>query len=105
MSYERNKAANFVASTDPRVQAIRSDPNVGRGSCTTIDECWEPREILEFLLDNKIKTPKEAVSWAYAQEGFHREMGTNCSSGEPDCHLIASYNEWQEVVKKHLAKK
>ena len=91
--YEKNKAANFLAKTDPRVRAIRKDSNIGSGSCSTIDECWEDGEILEFLLSNSIKNVKDAVDWAYEQEGLFREQGTNCSSGEPDCHLIQSYKE------------
>ena len=99
------KLPNEIAKVDPRVQAIRKDKNVGIGSCTTIDECWSHSEILEFLSDNNIKSIKDAVTWAYEQEGLHREMGTNASSGESNCQLIASYEEWQEVMKEHRKNK
>lgn len=89
-----------MAQKDARVQAIRKDRKVGLGTCTSIDECWSSLEILEFLDDNNINSEKDAVKWAYVQEGLFREQGTNCSSGEPNCPLHASYKEWNDMMKE-----
>tara|TARA_B100000131_G_C18002697_1_gene567152 strand:+ start:381 stop:698 length:318 start_codon:yes stop_codon:yes gene_type:complete len=99
---DEQMAANLLAAADPRVIIIRKDKNLGSGSCTSIDECWSDSEILEFLDENKITTTKEALSWAYEQEGFRREAGLNASSGDENCHLVASYNEWQSINKSNI---
>ena len=93
------KSNNELAKMDKRVQAIRRDSNVGYGSCTSIDECWSSLEILEFLDNNNIKSPKAAVDWAYEQEGLFREKGANCSFGESDCELVKAADEWSDIMK------
>jgi len=82
-----------------RIEAIREHKLVGRGSCTSVDECWTDDEIIEHLDEYGIESPEGAVKWALEQEGMWREKGLNCSSGEPDCHLVESYRQWQEDVK------
>ena len=82
-----------------RIKAIREHRLVGRGSCTSVDECWTDEEIIERLDEYGIESPEGAVKWALEQEGGWREQGLNASSGEPDCHLVESYRQWQEDVK------
>jgi hypothetical protein len=50
---------------DPRVVAIRKDPQVGCGSCSVIDECWTDRELVEHLDHEKINGPRSAVLAAH----------------------------------------
>lgn len=103
--YSRIKqAANEAALTDPRIVAVRADSLVGRGSCTTIDEAMEHVELLDALdgvdfSGTPVQTPEGAVKWAYDYEGLRREQGTNASSGEPDCPLIAADKQWREAVE------
>ena len=82
------------AKMDPRVVAIRADRRVGRGTCSSIDECWEARELVETLDQEGIKVPETAVRWAHEREGLWLEQGANCTSGEPDCPLVAALREW-----------
>ena len=79
---------------DPRVQAIRDNDRVGKGSCTSIDECYSDSELVEELDRDGAETPEAAVKWALWSEGLWREQGLNASSGEVDCPLVASYNHW-----------
>ena len=80
---------------DPRVTAIRSNPRVGRGSCTSIDECYSDSELIEDLNEDGVETPEAAVTWALKSEGLWREQALNASSGEEDCPLIESFNDWR----------
>ena len=85
---------NEKALQDSRVAAIRADSRVGRGTCTYIDESFEHTEILEGLNDDGIVSDKDAVAWAHQREGLIIENGTNASSGEADCPLVARHREW-----------
>lgn len=79
---------------DPRVEAIRNDERVGRGSCTTIDEAMTDDEIIAELDESGIKTPKAAVKWAHDMEGLQREKALNQRWGDDDDPQLKSYNEW-----------
>lgn len=81
---------------DPRVVAIRQDPRVGRGTCTSIDECYSDSELASHLDSAGVTTGPAAVNWAHEEHGLYLEMGLNYSSGEPDCPLRKAYNDWQE---------
>ena len=85
-------------TTDLRLAIIRNDPNVGRGSCSHCDECWEDDEIIVALDEAGAVTPEEALDWAYEGEGLVREMGLNASSGEEACELRASHDEWETAM-------
>jgi hypothetical protein len=67
------------------VQAVRGDAKVGRGTCTSIDECFDDEELIERFRESKDKSRKEALDLAYEMEGLWREKGleANCDSGEP----------------------
>ena len=79
-----------------RVTAIRNHPRVGRGTCTSVDECWEDREIIEFLDENNITTEEGAIEWALEQEGLFLEQGLNQRWGEDDDPQLAAWREWNE---------
>lgn len=50
--------------TTAMVAAIREDEEVGRGSCSVIDECYGEDELREALEDAGITTSRRAVAWA-----------------------------------------
>ena len=79
-----------------RVTAIRNHPRVGRGTCTSVDECWEDREIIEFLDENNITTEEGAIEWALEQEGQFLEQGLNQRWGEDDDPQLIAWREWNE---------
>jgi len=77
------------------VEAIRADALVGRGSCSAVDECYDDKELAEQLAEENIATVEGAIKWARDLEQLHLENGTNCSSGESDCPLVAAYHEFK----------
>ena len=79
-----------------RIEAIRNDKRVGRGSCAYIDECWDDKDILECLDNEGITTEEGAISWAYDTEGLIRDQGASCTSGEEGCFLVAHAEEWRK---------
>ena len=89
-----------MSDEDKWVQAIREHKLVGRGSCTSIDECWSDGELSEMLIEQGIKSEKAAVRWALDREGMWHEQALNASSGEPDCNLKRGWQQWQELIKK-----
>ncbi len=89
-----------MRESDKWVQAIREHKLVGRGSCTSIDECWSDGELSEMLIEQGIKSEKAAVRWALEVEGMWHERALNASSGEPDCNLKRGWLQWQELIKK-----
>tara|TARA_R110002060_G_scaffold13326_1_gene18930 strand:+ start:190 stop:438 length:249 start_codon:yes stop_codon:yes gene_type:complete len=79
-----------------RVTAIREHDKVGHGSCTSVDECWEDKEILSWLDDNNIDTTDGAIQWALEQEGLFLEQGLNQRWGEDDDPQLIAWKEWNE---------
>ena len=90
-----------MSESDKWVQAIREHKLVGRGSCTSIDECLSDGELSEMLIEQGIKSEKAAVRWALEVEGMWHERALNASRGEPDCNLKRGWLQWQELIKKH----
>ena len=79
-----------------RVTAIRDHSRVGRGTCTSVDECWDDKEIIEFLDDNNVTTEEGAIEWALEQEGLFLEQGLNQRWGEDNDPQLIAWNEWNE---------
>lgn len=77
------------------IEAIRNDKRVGRGSCTYIDECWDDKDIIEFLKKDGVTTEAGAIAWAYDTEGLIRDKGADCTSGEENCPLVEAAEEWR----------
>ena len=77
-----------------RVTAIRNHPKVGSGSCTSVDECWDDKDIIEFLDDNNVTTEEGAIEWALEQEGLFLEQGLNQRWGEDDDPQLIEWQEW-----------
>ena len=83
---------------DERVKAIRNDDLVGRGSCSSIDECYSDGELAQQLDDYSIHTPAAAVKWARESEGLWLENALNYRWGADDDPQLLAYNEWQEKL-------
>jgi hypothetical protein len=82
------------ASSDPRVVAIREHPKVGRGTCTSIDECFGDSELAEFLDECDVKTVKAAVAFALDTEGLYLEQAANARWGEDDDPQLLALLDW-----------
>lgn len=80
---------------DKRVEAIRADRKVGRGSCSSIDECYSDNNLIEALDSSKIKTPTAAVKWARKMERTYLEQGLNARWGEDDDPQLKAYHDWK----------
>ena len=57
-------AAAAAAGRDLRLEAIRADHIVGRGSCSVIDECYTDAELAEWLTAQAIRSPRQALAAA-----------------------------------------
>ena len=79
-----------------RVTAIRNHPKVGRGTCTSVDECWEDQEIIDLLDANSVTTEAAAIEWALDQEGLWLEKGLNQRWGEDDDPQLIAWEKWNE---------
>jgi hypothetical protein len=88
---------------DSMIKAIRSDPLVGRGSGSSIDETIDDEDLREFLSEfpeDNITDPTAAVKWARELEFLWLDQATNASSGEPDCPLIAAYERFEKLMEE-----
>ena len=88
-----------MSEPDKWVEAIRQHKLGGRGSCSSIDECWSDVELSEMLVEQGIKSEKAAVTWALDVEGMWHERALNASSGEEDCNLKRGWQQWQQLRK------
>jgi len=56
------------------IDAIRNDPKIGRGTCSTVDECMTDEEVLESLKLAGATTPEAAVKAMKFHENLWREQ-------------------------------
>ena len=81
------------------IAAVRADVLVGKGSCASIDECMEDDELWTVLTDYGTSDPTtitQALKRARDSEEMYLENGTNQTSGEPDCPIVAEYRAWKK---------
>ena len=76
------------------ISAIRNDKLVGKGTCSSIDECFSDKDLEEQLKAN-ITSAEGAVKWARKSELLWREEGTNQRWGEDDDIQLTSYREYK----------
>ena len=86
---------------DERIEAIRNDAMVGRGSCSSVDECYSDSELLELFSEDNISTPRKAVEWARNSETLWLERGLNQRWGADNDPQLLMYNEWMEKLDKN----
>jgi hypothetical protein len=85
-----------LKTDDARVKAIRQDPKVGWGSCTSTDECLSDQDLILDLDRAGIATAEDAVKWAHKMEGIHLEVALNARWGEDDDPQLLNWKEWNE---------
>ena len=56
------------------IAAVRADEVVGRGTCSVIDECWEPKDILYVIKDEGITTVKQLIAAVRETHEVHMSM-------------------------------
>jgi hypothetical protein len=84
------------------VDAIRNHPLIGRGSCTTIDECYDANEIWEkFGLPGGYGSIEAAIAAAIKSEDLHMEKALDCRFGDDDDAELKINDEW-EAAKQAL---
>lgn len=84
---------------DERVQKIRNDELVGRGSCSVIDECYSNNELRE-MMDEEDVGVDGCVTWARRIQRRWLEQSLNYRCGEDDDPELLAWREWQEAEKK-----
>lgn len=52
------------AHPDPRVNLIRADHIVGRGTCSVIDECYDDKMLIVYMDRAKARSQRDALRWA-----------------------------------------
>lgn len=80
------------------VDAIRADKVVGRGTCSSIDECYSDADIMEALRDRGITTIAAAIKWAREGEEMFLEQGLNQRWGEDDDPQLEMYRDFKKVL-------
>ena len=86
---------------DSRVLAIRDDILVGRGTCTSIDECYTDKEIEELLDEMSLVGDINAVRWAREHEGLWLEAGLNQRWGSDDDPQLKMWNDWIDKLNNN----
>lgn len=71
-------------TTDVRVSAIRDDKVIGRGTCSSVDECMGDEEIVAALDAEEIETSVAAVRWARKSERAWLDRGLDQRWGADD---------------------
>ena len=84
---------------DDRVLAIRDCPVVGRGSCSSIDECYDDSDLIKMLNEDNIESKKAAKNWALDHESLWLEQGLNCRWGDDDDSQLLIWNDFKAKVK------
>lgn len=95
---ETNAWRQRLAQRDERVEVIRSNRLVGKGSASSIDETMDDADIVAALDAEGIKTPEEALRWAFAQERRYIERWLNTEPDDPE--LVEELQEVLKALKK-----
>lgn len=68
------------------LEAIRRDPRIGRGSCSSIDEAMEDWEVVERLREENLSTAEEAVAFFVDDENVWRSVADDiiAAGGDDD---------------------
>jgi hypothetical protein len=87
-------AMNYSAMVD----AIRADKVVGRGTCSSIDECLSDAELAKELAHHGLTTVRDALKWAREGEEIFLEQGLNQRWGEDDDPQLEMYRDFKKVL-------
>jgi hypothetical protein len=70
-------SSNEEAKKEAIIRAIRSDHLVGRGTCSSVDECHTEAELIERFgrtPTGRLTSPAQALKRARADERLYREI-------------------------------
>ena len=83
------------------VAAIRNDRRVGRGTCTTIDECYDDADLVRDFAHHP--TIKAAVKAAYRLEGLRMDKMLDARWGEDSDVELKIHAEWKASGRRVLS--
>ncbi len=86
------------SSSEQMLEAVRNDPLVGRGSCSSIDECMDDSEVLGML--SVCRTIEEAVDVARNEELRWLERGLDQREGNDDDPQLLQYREFKRRMEE-----
>lgn len=86
---------------DPRVEAIRADRVVGRGSCSSIDECYDDKDLVEALDAAGVEALCVSVQWARKVDGSFWERGLDQRWGEDDDEQLKFVRDFEASDKQN----
>lgn len=81
------------------VAAVRSDPVVGRGTCSNIDECWDDKELKADLEASGITNGVNAILWARKSMKIWLERGLDQREGTDEDPQLISWREFRAACK------
>ena len=84
---EKEKMAQLVA-------AVRACPLVGRGSCSSCDECMSDEDVAAALGDWNVTTVAGAVEWGRDDHEMILEMALEQRWGEDSDPQLIAWNKW-----------
>jgi len=92
-----------MPSRDQLITAVRKDSLVGKGSCSSIDECYDDSDLWEVI--EEAKSEAEAVRLARECEGLFLEQGLNCRWGEDDDPQLKAYRDFERECEDNPVEK
>ena len=84
---------------DVRVEAIRKDPCVGRGTCSSTDECLSDDTLSWELNKDGIVSTTAAIQWARDHEQMFMEQLLNTRWGDDDDSQLKEYAIWEKKLE------
>ena len=78
------------------IQAVRANKYIGKGSLSYIDECHSDAEIVRFLTEEKITTPKKAITALIWLQDLLWEDELETKANWQDNHQVA--RNWKQFV-------
>ena len=84
---------------DVRIEAIRKDPCVGSGTCSSIDECLGDDELSWMLNEDGAVSTTAAIQWARDYEQMFMEQLLNTRWGEDDDPQLVEYAAWKKKLE------
>lgn len=83
------------------IAAIRADRRVGRGTCSTIDECYDDAELIATFAHHG--TVRGALRAAYDLEGLFIDKMLDARWGEDSDVELKIAAEWRTSARKPLS--
>ena len=97
---ERGEAAALVARMASLVDAIRSSSLVGRTTCAIVNETMDTGGMILQMRDHSppVKTPRQALEWAFWWEELGREQACEQRWGEDTDWQLQWMREWEAAA-------